>query len=83
MQLMKEVTLEHKAVSRSPEPSIRITKFAETYVEITVMFWCSEVFRVENIKSEIRVSLFKMLREQRVEFPYPHRILHMTNEPLT
>ena len=82
MQLMKEVTLEHKAVSRTPEPSIRITKFAETYVEITVMFWCSEVFRVENIKSEIRVGLFKALREHKVDFPYPHRILHMSNEPI-
>jgi small-conductance mechanosensitive channel len=82
MQVIKEVTLEHKAVSRTPEPSIRITKFAETYIEITVMFWCSEVFRVENIKSEIRVALFKALRERNVELPYPHRILHMHNEPL-
>lgn len=81
MQMMKEVTLQHKAVSRLPEPSIRITRFAETFVEITVMFWCSEVFRVENIKSELRVALFKALREHRVEFPYPHRVLHMINEP--
>lgn len=77
MPLLKATTLEHKAVSRSPEPSIRITKFTESHIEITVMFWCSEVFRVENIKSEIRVALFTMLRQHQVEFPYPHQILHM------
>ncbi len=77
MPLLKATTLEHKAVSRSPEPSIRITKFTESHIEITVMFWCSEVFRVENIKSEIRVALFTMLRQHKVEFPYPHRVLHM------
>ena len=61
MALLKTITLEHKAVSRSPEPSIRITKFGESFLEITVMFWCSEVFRVENIKSESRVSIYKAL----------------------
>ena len=80
MALLKNVTLEHKAVSRSPEPSIRITKFGESFVEITVMFWCSEVFRVENIKSEIRVSIFKALKENKIDFPHPHRIVHMISE---
>ena len=84
MALLKTVTLEHKAVSRSPEPSIRITKFGESFLEITVMFWCSEVFRVENIKSEIRVSIYKALKENNIEFPHPHRIVHMISEnPLT
>jgi small-conductance mechanosensitive channel len=80
MGLLKEVTLEHKAVSRIPEPSIRITKFADSFVEITVMFWCSEVFRVENIKSEIRVMIFKALQENGVEFPLPQRIVHVNRE---
>jgi small-conductance mechanosensitive channel len=44
------------------------------------MFWCSEVFRVENIKSEIRVSIFKALKENKIDFPHPHRIVHMISE---
>jgi small-conductance mechanosensitive channel len=77
MALLKTTTLEHKSVSRLPEPSIRITRFGDSAVEITVMFWCSEVFRVENIKSELRVSIYKALREHQINFPYPHRIVHM------
>jgi small-conductance mechanosensitive channel len=77
MALLKNTTLEHKSVSRLPEPSIRITKFGESFIEITVMFWCSEVFRVENVKSEIRVSILKTLKEQGIAFPHPRRILHM------
>jgi len=80
MALLKTVTLEHKAVSRSPEPSIRITRFGESFLEITVMFWCSEVFRVENIKSEIRVSIYKSLKENKIEFPHPRQIVHMISE---
>jgi small-conductance mechanosensitive channel len=76
MKRFKEVTLEHKAVSRSPEPSIRITKFGESSVEITIMFWCSEVFRVENIKSEIRVAIFKALVDMKINFPYPQLVIH-------
>ena len=80
MAMLKTVTLEHRAVSRMPEPSIRITRFADFYVEITVMFWCSEVFRVENIKSELRVMIYKALRENNVEFPLPQRIVQMKSE---
>jgi small-conductance mechanosensitive channel len=80
MKLLKETTLSHKAVSSSPEPSIRITRFAESTIEITVMFWCSEVFRVENIKSQIRVSIYKALRDNNIEFPYPRRIISLKQE---
>jgi small-conductance mechanosensitive channel len=76
MKLFKEVTLQHKAVSRAPEPSIRITKFGESSVEITIMFWCDEVFRVENIKSEIRVAIFNTLVDHNIRFPYPRSIIH-------
>ncbi len=83
MTLFKEVTLQHKSVSRSPEPSIRITKFGESSVEITIMFWCSEVFRVENIKSEIRVAIFKALKEKDIRLPYPRQITHYDESRLS
>ncbi len=80
MQLLKQVTLENKYVSKLPEPSIRITRFAESAVEITIMFWCSEVFRVENVKSEIRVALFKALVENGIKFPLPRSIVHYADK---
>jgi len=80
MKMFKEVALQHKAVSRTPEPSIRITRFGEYSVEITIMFWCAEVFRVENIKSEIRVSIFNTLIEHKIKFPYPQSIIHYANK---
>lgn len=76
MKIFKDVTLHHPAVSRKPEPSIRITKFGDSSVEITIMFWCAEVFRVENIKSEIRVSIFNALIANKIKFPYPQTIMH-------
>ena len=72
MALLKTTVLEHKSVSRTPDPSIRITHFQDSAVEITVMFWCMEVFRVESIKSEIRVMIFKAFREHNIQFPFPH-----------
>ena len=77
MNLFKEVTLQHKAVETAPEPSIRITRFGDWYIEITVMFWCSQVFRVENIKSEIRVAIFKAMTDHKISFPYPQQVFRM------
>ncbi len=79
MKLLKEVALQHPAVGRHPEPSIRLTEFADSGITITVMFWCSEVFRVENIKSEIRVAIFKALREHNITIPFPQRVLHIAD----
>ena len=80
MALLKSTALEHKAVSRSPEPSIRITRLGESFIEITIMFWCSEVFRVENIKSEIRVAIYKTMVEHKITFPHPRQIIHMISD---
>ncbi len=77
MKLLKTVALEHSAVGRYPEPSIRLAEFADSGINITVMFWCSEVFRVENIKSEIRVAIFKALRKAGITIPFPQRVVHM------
>lgn len=77
MELFKEVTLQHKAVAPVPAPSIRISRFADWSVEITIMFWCSQVFRVENIKSELRVAIFKAMAEHNIGFPYPQQVFRM------
>ena len=81
MRLFKEVALEHSAVSKSPEPSIRITRFGDSSIEITIMFWCSEVFRVENIKSELRVAIYKAMTAHGIPFPYPRSIIHYSGSP--
>ncbi len=83
MKLFKEVTLQHKSVSTSPEPSIRITRFGDFSVEITIMFWCAEVFRVENIKSELRVSIFNAMAANNIRFPYPQQIFRMAEQDTT
>lgn len=80
MNLLKRVALEHPAVGRHPEPSIRLSEFADSGIIITVMFWCSEVFRVENIKSEIRVSIFKALRKHNITIPFPQRDIHIKDD---
>ena len=80
MKLFKEVALQHKSVGKTPEPSIRITRFGESFVEITIMFWCSEVFRVENIKSEIRVAIFNAMTANNIKFPYPRSVIHYADK---
>jgi small-conductance mechanosensitive channel len=79
MKLLKEVTLQHKSVSPTPEPSIRLTHFSDYSVEITIMFWCTEVFRVENIKSELRVSIFNAMAANNIQFPYPQQVIRMAD----
>ncbi len=77
MKLLKETTEKTARVSRAPQPFVRFTEYAESGLVFTVFFWTSEVFRVENVKSDLRVAIFEALRSHRIEVPLPQRVLHI------
>lgn len=77
MKLLKQAATEHDGVLTSPEPSIRFADFADSSLNFTVLFWSEEVFRVENIKSEIRVRIFELFNANNITIPFPQRVVHI------
>jgi small-conductance mechanosensitive channel len=77
MKLLKDAALEHKDVLRSPPPSVRFDDYADSSLKFLLFFWSEEVFRVESIKSEMRVRIFELLRENKITIPFPQRVVHM------
>ncbi|WNM18281.1 mechanosensitive ion channel family protein [Flavobacterium capsici] len=74
--LLKEATLSHTAVEKSKEPIIRFSDFGDSSLNFTVLFWSSEVFRIENVKSDIRIKIFELFNQNKIEIPFPQRVLH-------
>lgn len=79
MKLMKDVTSDHPMVLKSPEPFVRFSEYGDSALEFTVFFHCDEIFRVENIKSEIRIRLYEQFRNHGVQIPFPQRVVHIKN----
>ena len=79
MQIMRTVAEDHAHVLTNPKPFVRLVDFGNSSVDLMLMFWSDEVFRVENVKSEIRIRIFDMFAENRITIPFPQRVVHMRN----
>ena len=79
MKILKEAVEGQEGVLKNPLPFVRFTEYAESSLNFSVFFWSEEVFRVENIKSEIRVRIFEMFQHHGVKIPFPQRDIHIKN----
>lgn len=77
MQIMQTVAREHAQVSQEREPIVRFINFGDSSIDFEVLFWTRDVFRVENVRSDIRIGIFNAFREQGVEIPFPQRVVHL------
>lgn len=77
MELMEKAVKEQHGVLSQPAPTVRFQEYGDSALSFSVFFWCDEVFRVESIKSQIRVRLYEYFKENNVEIPFPQRVVHM------
>lgn len=80
MKLMKEAAVEQSGVDKSPEPFVRFSQYGDSALMFTVYFWSANVFRVENIKSDIRKKIFYKFTENNIVIPFPQRTLHIVEK---
>jgi small-conductance mechanosensitive channel len=53
-----------------PGAFIRFTDFGDS-LKFFNYFWSEELFRVENIKSDIRIKIFELFKENSITIPFP------------
>lgn len=80
MPLLKEVAFKNARVLKSPEPFVRFEDYGDSALIFSIYFYTNEIFRVENIKSEIRIEVFKALKENGITVPFPQRVVHIKNQ---
>jgi small-conductance mechanosensitive channel len=56
-----------------PVPSVQLVNFGESSVDFKLLFFSDEFFYIERVKSNIRKMLFKALKNNGIEIPYPQR----------
>ncbi len=67
----------HDKVSGSPKPFVRFKDFGESSLKFEVLFWTTETFIVETIKSDIRYKIDNAFRKYGVQIPFPQRDVHI------
>jgi small-conductance mechanosensitive channel len=79
MELMMQAAREHNKVNEEKKPFVRLIDYADSAVMFKLLFWSDEVFRIENVKSEIRIAIWRKFKEHGVSIPFPQRTLHFAN----
>ena len=75
-RLLIEATCEINEIVTTPKPSTRLVDFGDSSIKFIVLFWTEEVFRVENVKSLLRIKIIEKLTENNIVIPYPQRVIH-------
>lgn len=74
---LTETLKKHPKVESKPLPFVRFVNFGESSLDFQLIFWTKETFLVENVKSDIRRSVYKELNERNIVIPFPQRDLHI------
>lgn len=82
--LLTDAVSKIERVSKLFEPSVSLMRFGADGLELRIGFWIEDP---ENgrigIISEVNLAIWRVLKEQKVEVPYPQREVRFLNDPAT
>lgn len=74
--LLQSLT-DNNLIKAEPKPFVRFTDFGDSALIFELYFWTDNVFRVENIKSDIRFKIDNLFKENNITIPFPQRTVTM------
>ncbi|MDD3078267.1 MAG: mechanosensitive ion channel [Paludibacter sp.] len=77
MKLMKDSALEHNDVSNKDNIEVRFTDFGNSSLNFQLLFYSENIFRIDRVKSEIRVIINRKFVENKVVIPFPQVDVHI------
>ena len=75
--VLQEVLNENKRVLNKPKSFVRFTEFGDSSLDFELIFWSKETFAINNLKSDLRRSVYIKLKEKGMAIPFPQRDVHI------
>lgn len=79
-KILAESALEHKDVNKRDQINVMLLEFADSSLNFQLLFYSQEIFRIEPIKSDIRKTIARKFRENKIVIPFPQRDLHIKKD---
>ena len=81
-ELMMESIKEKERILTDPEPNVLLMGFGDNSVNFEIRFWISDPRNgIQNIRSQILLSIWDSFKENNIEIPYPQRDYHLKSLP--
>ncbi|MBK8566659.1 MAG: mechanosensitive ion channel [Saprospiraceae bacterium] len=78
-RLLLEAASEHEKVLKEPAISVHFVNFGESSVDFELLFFSTEFFNIERVKSDIRFNIESRFRANGIEIPFPQRDVWVRN----
>lgn len=72
-ELLLEIAKQHKDVLDKPASKVRFFDFNESGFVFDLLFWTSNMFFVETVKSDLRFMIIEAFRKNNISISFPHR----------
>jgi small-conductance mechanosensitive channel len=77
MRLLEQAALNQRRVLRQPAPAVALSAFGTDGLEFTVGYWIADPENgTLNLRSLVNLDILRLLREHRIEIPFPQRVVH-------
>lgn len=78
MRLLIQSTHQHERILKDPAPVARLMGFGENGIDLELRFWIPDPQEgVNNVRSDVNRAIWRLFREQGIEFPFPQRDVHL------
>jgi small-conductance mechanosensitive channel len=75
-RLLRQAAFSHPKVKKNKDVIVRLLNFGDDGLEMDLVFWADQSWRIEMYKSEIRFEIDRLFRENGITIPFPQRVLH-------
>ena len=76
-QLAVEIAAAAPRAIKSKTPGCILTEFAETGMKFSLTFWIADPDGMDNVKSDVMLSLWEAFKREGIKVPYPVRELRV------
>ncbi len=72
-ELLLQAAIEHPKVEKEPAPRIQFVDFGDSSLDFDLLFFSTEAFGIEFVKSDIRFAIDSLFRVNNISIPFPQR----------
>ncbi len=62
------------------KPSVRLQHFGNSSLDFQLFFYSYNLFRIENVKSQLRFKILEEFRSNKIIIPFPQHVVHYANK---
>ena len=77
VEILKESASEHSEIKNKSSINARFLDFGNSSLDFELLFFSKDIFRIENVKSEIRKIINRKFIENNITIPFPQIDLHL------